>query len=78
MRGWALVNPMEDKDRYAASMKAFERAIALDPQNVEAMTGLATVVQFRAFDGYSDDSMRDFGRAAGLIKRALVLRPENS
>jgi tetratricopeptide (TPR) repeat protein len=42
------------------------------------MSGLATVLQFRAFDGYSDWSERDMGRAAGLIRRALVLRPENS
>jgi tetratricopeptide (TPR) repeat protein len=78
MQGWALVNPMDDKDRYKASMKAFERALALDPKNVQAMIGLASVLEWRAFDGYSDFNDRDFGRAAGLIKRALVLQPENS
>ena len=32
----------------------------------------------RVFNGWSDDNARDFGRAAGLIKRALALRPEYS
>ena len=78
MQGWALINQVDDKERFNDGMKLFERALALDPQNVQAMTGLASVLQWRAFDGWSDDWARDFGRAEGLIKRALVLQPENS
>jgi TolB-like protein/tetratricopeptide (TPR) repeat protein len=78
MQGWALINSVDDKDKYNDGMKLFERAVALDPKNVQAMTGLATVLQWRAYNGWSEDWDRDFGRAAGLTKRALALQPENS
>ena len=78
MQGWALINQVDDKQRYNDGMKLFERALALDPKNVQAMTGLASVLQWRAYDGWTDDWDRDFGRAVGLIKRALLLQPENS
>jgi adenylate cyclase len=78
MQGWALLVQVEDKQRYNDAIKLFERALALDPQNVPAMTGLARVLQWRAIVGWSDDTERDYGRAKGLIDRALVLQPENS
>jgi adenylate cyclase len=78
MQGWALINQVDDRQRFNDGMSLFERALALDPKNVPAMTGLASVLQWRAFDGWTDDWDRDFGRAEGLIKRALALQPENS
>jgi TolB-like protein/class 3 adenylate cyclase/Tfp pilus assembly protein PilF len=78
MQGWALTFGMDDKDRYNDGIKLFERALALDPKNVAAMTGLALVLQWRAWDRWSEDWDRDFGRAGGLIQRALALQPENS
>jgi TolB-like protein/Tfp pilus assembly protein PilF len=78
MQGWALINQVADKQRYNDSIKLFERALALDPKSVPAMIGLMTVLQWRAFNGWSDDWYRDFGRAEGLIKRAIALQPENS
>ena len=42
------------------------------------MTGLASVLQWRVFQGWSDYPERDMGRATGLIKHALDLQPENS
>ena len=78
MQGWALINRADDKDRYSDGMKLFERALALDPQNVGAMTGLALVLHWRSDNDWSDDRERDYGRAKGLIDRALVLQPENS
>jgi adenylate cyclase len=78
MQGWALIRSVDDRQKYNDGIKLFERALALDPQNVRAMTGLALVLQWRAFNGWTDDGDRDFGRAEGLIKHALVLQPENS
>jgi adenylate cyclase len=78
MQGWALIRSVDDRQKYDDGVKLFERALALDPQNVRAMTGLALVLQWRAFNGWSDDGERDFGRAEGLIKHALVLQSENS
>jgi adenylate cyclase len=78
MQGWALIRSVDDRQKYNDGIRLFERALALDPQNVRAMTGLALVLQWRAFNGWTDDRERDFGRAEGLIKHALVLQPENS
>jgi tetratricopeptide (TPR) repeat protein len=78
MQGWALIRQVDDKQRFNDGVKLFERALALEPKNVQAMTGLATVLQWRAFDGYSDDYAVEYGRAEGLINRALALQPENS
>ena len=78
MHGWALINPVDDKDRFNDGIKMFERALTLDPKSVPAMTGLASVLHWRAFDGWTDDWEQDYGRAEGLIKRALILQPENS
>ena len=78
MQGWTLINTMDDKDRFNDGIKMFERALTLDPKNVSAMTGLASVLQWRAWDRWSDDWDRDFGRAGRLIQRALGLQPENS
>jgi adenylate cyclase len=78
MQGWALINPVDDKERFSDGVKLFERALALDPRNVQAMAGLASVLHWRAFHDWTDDWDRDFGRAKGLIDRALALQPENS
>jgi TolB-like protein/predicted Zn-dependent protease len=78
MQGWALIRSVDDKQKYNDGIKLFERALALDPQNVRAMTGLALVLHWRADSSWSDDWERDYGRAKGLIDRALVLQPENS
>jgi hypothetical protein len=48
MQGWALFGQVADKQRFNDSMKLFERALALDAQNVGAMTGLANVLHWRA------------------------------
>jgi tetratricopeptide (TPR) repeat protein len=78
MRGWAPINPTDSKERFNEGQTLFERALSLDPQNVQAMTGLASTLLWRMSDGWSDNLPRDLGRAQGLIKRALVLQPENS
>jgi tetratricopeptide (TPR) repeat protein len=78
MQGWALINSVDDKERFNDGMKLFERALTLDPKNVQAMIGLATVLQWRIFHDWSDDRERDWGRTEGLIKRALALQPEDS
>jgi adenylate cyclase len=78
MRGWALINPTDSKERFNDAIRLFESALSIDSQNVQAMTGLALVLQWRAFDGWSDDWTRDQARAERIIDRALTLQPENS
>jgi TolB-like protein/class 3 adenylate cyclase/Tfp pilus assembly protein PilF len=56
----------------------FERALALDPQNLPAMAGLAGVLQERVTQFASKDPSADIARADELINAALALQPDNS
>ena len=56
----------------------FERALALDPHNARAMTGLATALLVRPYAGWSDDSKADVARAEKTADDALAFRPDDS
>ena len=56
----------------------YERGLALDPQNIAAMTGLASVLQTRVTNLASKDPGVDIARADQLINAALALQPDNS
>jgi tetratricopeptide (TPR) repeat protein len=53
----------------------FERALALDPQSVEAQTRLASALANRALIGVTDSSAADIARAEGLVDRVLAASP---
>ena len=55
-----------------------ERALALDPQNGEALTVLAEALVDRVLDRWSDDPAGDIARAEKTVDTALALQPENS
>jgi adenylate cyclase len=55
-----------------------ERALALDPQNVRALTVLAAALLDRVTGHFSDDPAGDIARAEKAIDAALALQPENS
>jgi adenylate cyclase len=55
-----------------------ERALALDPQNVRALTVLATALLDRVGDQWSDDPAGDLARAEKATDAAWALQPENS
>ena len=71
---WSSSNysPLEDV------INLYERALAIDPQNVTAMTGLAGVLQERVTQLVSKDPEADIARADQLINAALTLQPDNS
>jgi tetratricopeptide (TPR) repeat protein len=56
----------------------FERALALDPHNARAMTGLAIALFVRPWAGWSDDPAADVARAEKTAEDALALRPDDS
>jgi tetratricopeptide (TPR) repeat protein len=53
----------------------FERALALDPQSVEAQSYLAAVLAGRVLNGWSDSVAADIERAEGLLSEALAGSP---
>jgi TolB-like protein/Tfp pilus assembly protein PilF len=63
------------RDSYAERISMFERALALDPQSVEAQSRLAGSLVGRALDGMSDSVAADLERADGLVGQALAAKP---
>jgi len=78
MRGWAVLASNPDKAALIGAATLFERALALDPQNVPAMVGLTDTLTWRVNTNQSDDREGDIARAEETIDHALVLQPHNS
>jgi tetratricopeptide (TPR) repeat protein len=78
MRGWTALNSNPDKPALHDAATLFERALALDPQNVSAMIGLTHCLASLVNTNRSDDPAGDLARAEETIDRALVLQPHNS
>jgi tetratricopeptide (TPR) repeat protein len=56
----------------------FERALALDPQSVEAQSRLAEVLVSRVLNGTIDSAATDLARAEGLVDQALMASPRSA
>jgi tetratricopeptide (TPR) repeat protein len=65
------------RDNYAAAISWFERALALDPQSVEAQSLLANWLMGRVLDNMSDSAATDIARADGLSRQALAASPHS-
>jgi TolB-like protein len=78
MRGWAVLWKPFTKESSVESIALFERALALDPQNVSAMEGLTSVLNDRVGNLFSEDPAGDLARAEKTIDAALALQPDNS
>jgi adenylate cyclase len=61
-----------------AAIGLFERALAIDPELVPAMVGLARTLVHRVTTLYSDDPKGDIARAEDWAGRAVVAEPDNS
>ena len=64
-------------DAYAERISMFERALALNPQSVDAQTWLAIALAGRALDQLSDSPAVDIARAERLITQALAASPRS-
>ena len=80
MRGFATIWNLNgaNKTTWNDAIAMFERALALDPQNARAMTGLAIALLVRPYAGWSDDPAADYARAEKTADAALALRPDDS
>jgi TolB-like protein/class 3 adenylate cyclase len=59
----------------AEQISLFERALALEPQSVEAQSYLAGVLAGRVLDGSSDSAAADIARGEALVSQALAASP---
>ena len=77
-QGMACLNKGRTSEYLAQSRSFFERALALDPKNVEALVGLANVdVNSGAFF-LTDDPAAQFAAAETALIKALSLAPQHA
>jgi TolB-like protein/class 3 adenylate cyclase len=75
MRGQATLYSNPSVAAFGEAAALFERALALDPQNLPAMTGLANALAGRAIQTHDAG---DAARADKLIDTVLAVQPDNS
>jgi class 3 adenylate cyclase/TolB-like protein/Tfp pilus assembly protein PilF len=78
MRGWAEAFRPYSKSSNDAAIGLFERALAIDPQLVPAMVGLARTLQKRTSYFRSDDPKSDIARLEDWAASAVAAEPDNS
>ena len=74
LRGRAARLKPNSPDVYAEAISLFERALALDPQSVEAQTQLADSLVGRVLDEMTDSAAADLARADGLVGQVLAAK----
>jgi TolB-like protein/class 3 adenylate cyclase/Flp pilus assembly protein TadD len=76
-QGIAWRNKGQTPEHLAQAKRFFERALALDPRNVEALVGLAQVDAVSAGANVTDDRTARFAAAEMTLIKALSLAPEH-
>jgi len=77
LRGRAASNKPPSPEKYAESIAWYERALALDPQSVEAQSRLAAALMARVLDNMSNTVASDVVRAERLAGQALAASPRS-
>jgi adenylate cyclase len=77
-RGRAAFNKPLSRGNYAETIAFFERALALDPQSVEAQSSLASALAGRVLDEMTDSAAGDIARAQELVEQALTTTPRSA
>jgi len=75
LRGRAQHAKPPSRGMFAEMISQFERALALDPRSVEAMSYLSTALTGRVLNGMSASAAADIERAEGLVSQALAASP---
>jgi tetratricopeptide (TPR) repeat protein len=77
LRGRAAAAKGLARENTSQAISLFERALALDPQFVEAQSRLAAVLIARVIVGMTDSAAADMARADGLVGQALAASPRD-
>jgi adenylate cyclase len=78
LRGRAVWLKPNSRDVYAEAIGWYERALALDPQSVEAQSLLANAFVGRVGDLMTDTAAPDIARAEELVDQALAAQPRSA
>jgi adenylate cyclase len=79
MRGWAINNEpgaFSSKDKVDAMRALFERALAIDPNNVEAINGVAYTYSEERLFGWGNPGTDYDAKILGPLDRAIALDPD--
>jgi TolB-like protein/class 3 adenylate cyclase/Tfp pilus assembly protein PilF len=77
LRGRAAVSNPRSRATYAAGIRLFEHALALDPQSVVAQSWLAVALAGRVINQMTDTTGADVALAEGLVTQALAASPRS-
>jgi TolB-like protein len=72
LRGRAVLLKPRTPDTHREAINLFERALALDPQSIEAQGRLAAILVTNVLVGMADSAAADLARAEGLVDQALA------
>jgi TolB-like protein/class 3 adenylate cyclase len=75
LRGRAVLLKTWTPDIFREAIILFERALALDPQSVEAQSRLAFILATRVLSGMAGSAAADLARAERLVDQALAALP---
>ena len=78
MRGWALYNRMAFAATREEAQRAFEQALEIDPESVDARIGLGEVLISEDVAGASSSYDQNLTRAEQLVFEALERDPKRS
>jgi TolB-like protein len=79
MRGWGLVNDVgafSSKEKTNAARALFEQALAIDPNNVEAITGAAFTYSHEYVFGWGNSGTDYDAKVLRQLDRAIALAPD--
>jgi len=72
MRGWAWFYQPRSAASMQQAQQAFEQALAIEPQSIEARVGLATALAGKALEGWSQSLTGDQARVEELLTEVLA------
>ena len=78
MRGWAAIWQQQTKESTASARDYFERAMKIDPQNAEAMVGLAYARIRANLNGWSTAAEDAPAAQLDLLMKATAINPGNA
>jgi TolB-like protein/Flp pilus assembly protein TadD len=78
MRGQALANDIRQPEHAARAVEFFHQALALDPNNVDALIGTASTRVYQVLNLYVlDEREALLGEADEMLTRAMLLAPRH-
>jgi TolB-like protein len=81
MRGWATINGVAalfSKEKNNAARALFEQALAIDPNSVDAITGVAATYRQEYLFGWGNSGTDYDAKILGELDRAIALDPDHA